>query len=76
MDYFESGTEKKKKEINNVRSRTFQKLGSKTNIGADTKRELDRLIQTSAGRTHQDLLSFLDNLHNKQSSSTRDTPIL
>lgn len=43
-DYFESCIEKKK-EINNVRSRKFQKLGSKTKVSADTKRELDRQIK-------------------------------
>lgn len=36
---------RKIKKINNVRSRTFQKLGSKTKVSADTKRELDRPIK-------------------------------
>lgn len=75
-DYFESCIEKKNKEINNVRSRTFQKLGSKTKVSAETKRELDKLIKKAQEEHTKALEAFRDNLHNRQSSSTRDTPRL
>jgi hypothetical protein len=52
-DYFESCIEMKNKEINNVRGRTFQKLGSKTKVSADAKRELDN--SKGPGRTYEGL---------------------
>lgn len=65
---FESSIEKKNKEINNVRSRTFQKLGSKIKFSADT-------IKAQEEHTKA-LEAFRDNFHNGQSSFFRDTPRL
>lgn len=73
-DYFESCIEMKNKEINNVRGKTFQNLGSKTKVSADAKRELDRLIQKAQAEHTKALELYRDNLLAGQSSFTRETP--